>query len=94
MRLFNFGLNWQAFSSQRLDAPRLDAATRSLVSLLQRDTLQGASFLDVGCGSGLFSVAARRLGAARVMGLDVNPVCIAVSEENRARWCAGCSYHV
>ena len=86
MRLFNFGLNWQAFSSQRLDARGLDAATRSLGSLLQRDTLQGVSFLDVGCGSGLFSIAAQRLGAARVVGLDVNPVCIAVSEQNHACW--------
>ena len=85
MRLFDFGSNWQAFSEQRVDAQRLTLAVRSLQSLLQRDTLQGVSFLDVGCGSGLFSIAAYQLGAAKVIGIDINPRCITVSEQNRNR---------
>lgn len=83
MRIFDFGSNWQAFSEQRLDERRLTAAVQSLRSLLQRDTLEGASFLDVGCGSGLFSIAAHQLGASRITGIDINPGCIAVSEQNR-----------
>jgi len=56
---------------------------RSLQSLLEKDTLNGVSFLDVGCGSGLFSIAAHKLGASTVTGIDINPRCIEVSERNR-----------
>jgi 2-polyprenyl-6-hydroxyphenyl methylase/3-demethylubiquinone-9 3-methyltransferase len=83
LKLFDFGSNWEAFSEQRIDDQRLNAAVRSLSALLQRDTLNGVSFLDVGCGSGLFSIAAYKLGAARIIGIDINPRCIAVSERNR-----------
>ncbi len=86
MRVFDFGSNWQTFSAHRLDAQRLALAVRSLQSLLQRNTLRGVSFLDVGCGSGLFTIAAHQLGAARVVGIDINPHCITVSEQNRDRF--------
>jgi 2-polyprenyl-6-hydroxyphenyl methylase/3-demethylubiquinone-9 3-methyltransferase len=83
LKLFDFGSNWEAFSERLIDAQRLSIAVRSLSALLQRDTLNGVSFLDVGCGSGLFSIAAHKLGATRIIGIDINPRCIAVSERNR-----------
>ncbi len=83
---FDFGCNWQDFSARRLDPERVVAAIRSLKSLLDRNTLEGLSFLDVGCGTGLFSIAAYQLGAAQVVGIDVNPSCISVSEQNRERF--------
>ncbi|MEE8303568.1 MAG: class I SAM-dependent methyltransferase [Candidatus Tectomicrobia bacterium] len=86
MRMFDFGSNWQAFSQQRLDAHRLTLAVHSLQSLLQRQTLHGSSFLDVGCGSGLFAIAAHQLGAASVVGIDINPKCITICEQNRDRF--------
>lgn len=82
---FDFGTNWQAFSERRASPERLAAAKSSLQSLLQRETLKGFSFLDIGCGSGLFSIAAYELGAARVVGIDLNPGCIVVSSQNRDR---------
>src|SRR5881296_2946108 len=84
-RAFDFGSNWQSFSARRLDASRLVLAVQSLRALLERDTLQGMSFLDVGCGSGLFSIAAGQLGAAKVVGVDINPRCITVSQQNCER---------
>jgi 2-polyprenyl-3-methyl-5-hydroxy-6-metoxy-1,4-benzoquinol methylase len=86
MRVFDFGLNWESFSEKRLEPQRIADAVRSLQSLLQRDDLQGMSFLDVGCGSGLFSIAAHRLRAARIVGIDVNPRCVAVSRGNMGRF--------
>lgn len=83
MRVFDFGANWMQFSAERVDPSRLGIAARSLQTLLQRETLQGLSVLDIGCGSGLFSIAAAQLGAARVVGVDVNPRCVVVSEQNR-----------
>ncbi len=82
---FDFGTNWQAFSERRASPERLAAAKGSLQSLLQRETLKGFSFLDIGCGSGLFSIAAYELGAARVVGIDINPGCVVVSSQNRDR---------
>ncbi len=89
MKIFDFASNWRAFSEQRVDSERVAIATRSIQSLLKRETLHGVSFLDVGCGSGLFSVAAHRLGASTVLGIDINPNCIEVSNSNRDRLARG-----
>ncbi|HEY5973375.1 MAG TPA: 50S ribosomal protein L11 methyltransferase, partial [Geobacteraceae bacterium] len=38
--------------------------------------------LDVGCGSGVLSIAAAKLGAGRVVAVDIDPVAVQVTEEN------------
>lgn len=40
------------------------------------------SVLDVGCGSGILSIAAKKLGAKRVVAIDIDPVAIRVTKEN------------
>jgi 2-polyprenyl-6-hydroxyphenyl methylase/3-demethylubiquinone-9 3-methyltransferase len=89
LQTFDFGTNWEAFSRQRLDMKRLESATDSLRSLMGDISFKGKSFLDVGCGSGVFSIAAYRLGAAKVVGIDVNPRCAQISEANRDHLAAG-----
>ena len=82
---FDFGRNWEQFSEAKLDAGRLQAAVDSLQSLIGADNLKGRTFLDVGCGSGLFSLAAAKCGASRVVGFDVNPTAIEVCQRNLSR---------
>lgn len=79
---FNFGRNWQAFSENSLNAEKFAAAVSSLQELLG-DRLSGKSFIDLGCGSGLFAIAAARLGACPIMAVDINPLCIDVAKKNQ-----------
>src|SRR5690242_2910220 len=82
-KIFDFGSNWEGFSKLHVDPRRLEIACESLETLLEKKDFVGKSFLDVGCGSGLFSIAAYRLGATKVVGIDVNPRCIEISRSNR-----------
>jgi 2-polyprenyl-6-hydroxyphenyl methylase/3-demethylubiquinone-9 3-methyltransferase len=59
---FEFGRNWAAFLSV-LDEERIETAESSLREMLEVEDLAVKTFLDIGSGSGLFSLAARRLGA-------------------------------
>lgn len=81
---FEFGKNWRSFLA-RLDAERIDAAEASLCRLLGVRSLAGKRFLDLGCGSGLFSLAAHRLGA-EVVSLDFDPASVACAEALKQRF--------
>lgn len=83
--MFAFGQNWAAYS-QVLTPARLAAAQASLVQLLGTEHLSGRSFLDVGFGSGVFSICASRLGAAPVVGIDLDPTCREVAQTNASRY--------
>lgn len=72
---FAFGDNWRRFAGV-VDDERIAEAERSLRELLGTDALEGRSFLDIGSGSGLFSLAARRLGAERVHSFDFDPASV------------------
>ncbi len=81
---FEFGKNWAAFLSV-LDDERINTAVESLKTMLEVETLEGKSFLDIGSGSGLFSLAARNLGA-RVHSFDFDSNSFACTRELRSRY--------
>lgn len=82
---FAFGDNWSRFLKV-FDENRLQEAETSLKSMLGLERLDGFTFLDVGSGSGLFSLAAYRLGA-RVHSFDYDPQSVATTCELRRRYC-------
>ena len=53
--------------------------------MLEIDDLKGKSFLDIGSGSGLFSLSARRLGA-KVYSFDYDPLSVACTMELKRRY--------
>lgn len=81
---FAFGENWRRFLAV-LDESRIRQAEISLRDMLDVQDLTGRSFLDIGSGSGLFSLAARRLGA-RVHSFDYDPQSVACALEIKRRY--------
>ena len=81
---FEFGDNWTRFLSE-LDDDRIDEAVASLKEFLDVESFEGKRFLDIGSGSGLFSLAARRLGAT-VVSFDFDDQSVACTRELRRRY--------
>src|ERR1700722_16009271 len=81
---FEFGRNWSEFL-RLLNQDRIDSAEKSLKQMLGMENLEGRSFVDIGSGSGLFSLAARNLGA-RVHSFDYDPYSVASTTELKRRY--------
>lgn len=81
---FSFGKNWQSFRRSALDDDAIREAERGLATLVGEERVRGRTFLDVGSGSGLHSLAALRLGASRIVSFDYDPDSVACTEEVRA----------
>ncbi len=60
------------------------ATTRLCLQALDTHIHGGESVLDLGCGSGILSIAALRLGAARAFACDIDEKCVEVAYENAA----------
>lgn len=75
---FDFGKNWTNFLT-KYDQSMVDSAVNSLKTMFGIESLKGKSFLDVGSGSGLFSLAARKLGAT-VISFDYDPKSVACTQ--------------
>jgi len=81
---FAFGKNWSAFLNL-LTEERIAQAEKSLTGMLEAENLRGKTFLDIGSGSGLFSLAARRLGAC-VFSFDFDSHSFACTAELKRRF--------
>ncbi|MFT7774095.1 class I SAM-dependent methyltransferase [Roseateles sp.] len=83
---YEFGANWARFL-KTLDEKKIQEAEDSLKKMLGVSDLSGRTFLDIGSGSGLFSLAARRLGAV-VTSFDYDPQSVACTQELKNRFFA------
>lgn len=59
--------------------------TRLCLEWLERNVSDACSVLDYGCGSGILAIAAARLGAARVAGVDIDPQAVDAARANAER---------
>jgi SAM-dependent methyltransferase len=89
---FHFGRNWQRYVSGYLDPDRERIAAESLSDLV--GDLQGKRFMDIGCGSGLFSLCAHRAGASEVVSLDVDGDAVASTRLLHSRAGSPDNWHV
>jgi 2-polyprenyl-6-hydroxyphenyl methylase/3-demethylubiquinone-9 3-methyltransferase len=80
---YDFGRNWAALAAQ-LGEEHVERACEDLRRLV--GDIAGRSFLDIGCGSGLHSVAALRLGAERVLAVDYDSRCVEVARTTLRRF--------
>lgn len=82
---FGFGENWRQFIDRCFDDGREAKSREHILRFLKLDSLAGKTFLDVGCGSGLSSLAALRAGAEEVISFDVDPKSVASTQYLRKR---------
>lgn len=71
-RKFSFGKNWKNYLEKKYTPRNLEKAEKYLNLFLKDYQLEGKTFLDVGCGSGIHSLAALKLGAKKVVSIDVD----------------------
>lgn len=81
---FEFGSNWGKYL-QKFNKSRLAIAKASIQKLLDMNDLESKTFLDIGCGSGAFSLAARELGA-KVYSFDFDPESVECTRELKRKF--------
>src|SRR5258707_12641383 len=80
---FDFGANWTRFLAV-VSEKHIEAAAEKLSSWL--GDLRGRTFIDVGCGSGIHSLAALRLDASRIVSFDYDPRSVGYFHEMKRRF--------
>jgi 2-polyprenyl-3-methyl-5-hydroxy-6-metoxy-1,4-benzoquinol methylase len=85
---YEFGANWKDYL-RHIDESAIEAAMAGLLRLIPEQKLRGASFLDIGCGSGLHSLAALRLGASRVVAVDIDTDSVEATRQTLQRFAPG-----
>jgi ribosomal protein L11 methylase PrmA len=69
---FGFGENWSKLVKS-IDERKLESAINDIRSFVGNG-LENKSFLDIGCGSGLSSLAAYKMGACSITSVDIDPL--------------------
>jgi len=85
---FKFGKNWKKFL-ENLSDNQIMEAEQSVIDTLELASLDGKKFIDVGSGSGLFSLSAMRLNADQVYSFDYDPDSVACARELKRKYYPG-----
>lgn len=80
---YGFGKNWAEFIQKNFSEERIKVAKNRLLDFLKLNDLKGRSFLDIGCGSGIHSLAAYQAGAESIVGFDYDHDSVKTSEKLR-----------
>lgn len=92
---FSFGRNWSDFQRRKLNEENIQEAERSLLDFFGNHVdVRGKSFMDIGSGSGLFSLAATRLGASNVVSTDVDEWSVRCTDEVRRKFAPQAKWQV
>lgn len=89
---FDFGKNWASYAAD-ISEEKIDEAVIGMRRLVG-DSLNGKTFLDIGCGSGLHSLAALRLGAASVSAIDLDGDSVRTTRDTLTRFAPASSWTV
>src|SRR3954462_1115459 len=81
---YGFGKNWASFIDANFSAERRAIAKQRLLDFLRKRDLQNLSFLDIGSGSGLHSMAAFDAGAARIHSFDYDEMSVRTTAHLKA----------
>jgi len=90
---FRFGENWESFIGL-VDEGKIAEASRGLQKLIPDSDLRGKRLIDIGCGSGLSILAALRLGAADIVGIDIDPNSVNAAQSLLSQFAPGLSWDV
>lgn len=82
---FSFGQNWQNYNRHSFNEDRLQIAKNHLLEFLQVADLSGKTFLDIGSGGGIHSLAAFDAGVEKIVSFDYDPFSVAATRDLRAK---------
>lgn len=91
MKKFAFGSNWKRFVSNALTEERLREAQQSLLAYIPEEDYTGL-FIDIGCGSGIFSLAALKIGCSRCVSIDVDRESLEAARMVKERYAGSASF--
>jgi SAM-dependent methyltransferase len=83
---FSFGKNWVDYVENFVEEDRIKNAEQSLLQYLPREEYKDKVFIDIGCGSGIFSLSALRLGCSKVISFDVDRYSIEATKKVKNRF--------
>lgn len=91
---FGFGKNWSQFVENNLTEERIENARKKLLDFLGLESLAGKSMIDVGCGSGIHSLAAVRSDVQKLVSFDYDPLSVSATNTLRKRAGLPNNWHV
>ncbi|MDD5454213.1 MAG: class I SAM-dependent methyltransferase, partial [Candidatus Ratteibacteria bacterium] len=80
---FSFGKNWEEFIKSNFSQERIEISKKHILDFLELTDLSGKYFLDIGCGSGLSSLAALDADAEKIVSFDVDTYSVKTTKKLR-----------